>query len=70
MAGKQSTEPEAKEQEPAAKGETYRVLKAITVDTGQTYMPGETIEIDATWPARRAKQLVEQKFLAPQGDAQ
>lgn len=51
-------------------GTSYRVLKAITVDSGQTYMPGDSIVIDATWPARRAKQLVEQKFLAPEGDAQ
>lgn len=70
MAAKQTTAAEPDEQEQAPAGATYRVLKAITVDTGQTYMPGDTIVIDASWPARRAKQLVEQKFLAPEGDAQ
>ena len=62
-------EPEDAEGDEPAEGTPYRVLKAITVDTGQTFMPGDEIVIDASWPARRAKQLVEQKFLAPMGDA-
>lgn len=70
MATKQAnTAPDADQEAHAPAGESYRVLKAITVDTGQTYMPGDEIVIDASWPARRAKQLVEQKFLAPIGDA-
>lgn len=69
MAKQANTAPDADQGAQTPVGESYRVLKAITVDTGQTYMPGDEIVIDASWPARRAKQLVEQKFLAPMGDA-
>lgn len=51
-------------EEPDRTGARYRVLKAITVGSGQTYMPGEEIEVGGEdWPARRAKQLVEQKYI-------
>jgi hypothetical protein len=45
----------------------YRVLKAFTLDDGRTVMPGEVFEpADVTpWPARRTKQLTEQKYLRP-----
>ena len=69
MAKQANTAPDADQEAQTPAGESYRVLKAITVDTGQTFMPGDEIVIDASWPARRAKQLVEQKFLAPMGDA-
>ena len=58
-----TAEPAADEEE----AETYRVLKAFTLDDGQTLMPGEKFSPGEVkqWPARRSKQLVEQKFLRP-----
>jgi hypothetical protein len=59
---------------PAASQEDraqYRVLRAITVDNGQTLMPGEVITPGADWPFHRARQLVEQGSLlalAPSDD--
>jgi hypothetical protein len=60
---------------PAAKAEdegkdeadSYRVLKAFTLDDGRTVMPGEKFvpgDVEK-WPARRSKQLVDQKYLRP-----
>lgn len=56
---------------PAAEPMRFRVLKAVTLDDGRTVMPGESLEIapdDASWPARRPKQLVGQKYLRPMND--
>lgn len=47
--------------------DSYHVLKAFTLDDGRTVMPGETFtpgDVEK-WPARRSKQLVEQKYLRP-----
>lgn len=55
------------EAEDKDEAEHYRVLKAFTIDDGQTLMPGEKFapgEVE-NWPARRTKQLVDQKFLRP-----
>lgn len=43
----------------------FLVLKAITLADGRTVMPGEEFVPDETFPARRPKQLVEQKYLRP-----
>lgn len=60
---------------PKAEGEdtdasdSFRVLKAFTLDDGMTIMPGEKFSPGDVekWPARRTKQLVEQKYLRPIG---
>jgi hypothetical protein len=43
----------------------FRVLKAFTLDDGMTVMPGEVFKPAdvAKWPARRTKQMEDQKFL-------
>lgn len=51
--------------EPEPTGQRYEVLKAVTDDAGQTYMPGETFVPGPGFPSRRPKQLVDQKFLRP-----
>lgn len=51
---------------PATKPERFHVVKALTVGSGQTYMPGDTLEIadgDPDWPERRPAQLVKQGYL-------
>lgn len=54
----------AKDTEPAR----FRVLKAFTLADGRTVMPGEEFTPDDSFPARRPKQLVEQKYLRPIND--
>jgi len=46
-------------------GATYHVLKAFTLDDGRTVMPGDEFDPATVekWPARRAKQMVDQKFM-------
>lgn len=57
---------EAEAEADPANSERYRVLKAITLADGSTVMPGEEIDLSGPeWPARRAKQLVDQKYLRP-----
>ena len=53
--------------EETEQADAYRVLKAFTLDDGMTVMPGEKFVPGdvAKWPARRSKQLVEQKYLRP-----
>jgi hypothetical protein len=59
---------EAAQAEPEpAKGDTYTAIKGFTVDDGRTIMPGDTVTIDASWPARRAKQLLEQGYIKEGG---
>lgn len=61
--GEESPAPEA-----GTNAARYRVLKAITDGDGRTWMPGEEIDLSGPeWPARRAKQLEEQKYLRPIG---
>lgn len=54
---------EMAESEPS--GQRYTVLKAITVEDGKTYMPGEEFVPGPDFPSRRPKQLVDQHFLRP-----
>lgn len=51
----------------AEEADSYRVLKGFTLDDGRVVMPGEKfVPADVEkWPARRSKQLVEQKYLRP-----
>jgi hypothetical protein len=56
------TAPEEAEEEPA-KGAQYRVLKAFTLNSGQTVMPGDTVTPEKDWPERRPGQLVKQGYL-------
>lgn len=47
--------------------DSYRVLKGFTLDDGRVVMPGEKFvpgDVEK-WPARRSKQLVDQKYLRP-----
>ena len=55
------------EDEGKDEADSYRVLKAFTLDDGRTVMPGEKSEPASVekWPARRSKQLVDQKYLRP-----
>lgn len=61
------TEPEPESEPEKAEGDRFRVLKAFTLDDGRTVMPGEEFapgDIEK-WPARRSKQMVDQKYLRP-----
>jgi hypothetical protein len=58
-------EPEPEPDRPAPAGQRYRVLKAVTDEDGRTWMPGEEFVPDPRFPARRPKQLVDQKYLRP-----
>jgi len=57
-----------KESAPTKAGDRYRVLKGFTLDDGRTVMPDEEFAPEAgSFPARRVKQMVEQKYLRPIG---
>lgn len=51
------------ESEPAR--QRYFLLKAVTVEDGTTYMPGESVAFGPAFTSRRLSQLVDQKFLRP-----
>lgn len=51
--------------EPVIRPQRFRVMRAVQLTAGETTMPGTIVEQGADWPYRRAKQFVDQGYLAP-----
>lgn len=64
-----ATAPDEPTEEPAAEptGDTYVAIKGFTLGDGTVVMPGDPVTIDASWPDRRAKQLLEQGYIKEGG---
>jgi hypothetical protein len=65
--------PRAKAQPATSTGERsmierpqrFRVMRAVQLEAGKTTPPGTIVEQGPNWPYRRAKQFVDQGYLAP-----